>query len=312
MRVFIGHLAGLLAVACLACGSDVKCRTPTCPTPPLLTVSATRVTGNTELTAIGQTSQLTLEEVYSDGSTRDRSAEAVWSSTNATVATVARGAVTAVKFGSATIAANYLGRNYIATITATPAGTFVFDGRVREPGSGNLSGVRVVEQISFTDTRTGGFGSFQFAAIPAARFKIDLDGYEPVVREVTPAPGTIPRLVFLDVPLQRTVRLDAGLSSSLTIAPNDVSYSVEGDLCNPCKLIRVHSGGPGTLTLRLTWAGPAGALKLWANNQRNSTTGTSLTVAAPTGGGQSIVYVGWTLPADTGASQYVTFNLSVD
>ena len=308
MRVFLASFVGLLAVAGFACGSDNGSVTGPSPTPTLTSIG---LTGNIEPTAVGQTSQLTLQGVYTDGSTRDHSADATWSSNTPTVATVTRGLVTVQKFGTAGITAAYQGRSHFTVVTATPAGTFVFDGRVREPGAGNLSGIRVVEQISFTDTRTNGVG-FQFVAIPAARFKIDADGFEPVVYESSPAPGTTPRSVFVDIPLQRTVRLDAGHSASLTIAPNDVSYNVEGDLCNPCKLIRVFSGGPTTLTLRLTWTGPAGALKLWANNQRNSTTGTSLTVAAPTGGGQSIVYVGWTQPAGTGAGPYVTFTLSVD
>ena len=307
MRVFLASLVGLLAVAGFACGSDNGSVTGPSPTP---TQTAIRLTGNIDPTAVGQTSQLTLAGVYSDGSTRDHSADAIWSSNTPTVATVTRGLVTVQKFGTAGITAAYQGRSHFTLVTATPAGTFVFDGRVREPGSGDLSGVRVVEQISVTDTLTGGAG-FQFVAIPAARFKIDQNGYEPVVREITPAPGTTPRRFFVDIPLQRTVRLDTGHSTSQSIAPNDVSYSVEGDLCNPCKLIRVFSNGPTTLTLRLNWTGPAGALKLWANNQRNSTTGTSLTVSAPSGG-QSIVYVGWTQPAGAGSSQYVNFTLSAD
>ncbi len=285
MRLFLASLVGLLAAAGFACGSDSENGSVTGPQPvPVL--STTTLTGNTDLTAVGQTSQLTLGGAYSDSSTRDLSADSTWSSSNPAVATVTRGLVTVLKFGTAGITANYQGRSHSTTITATPAGTFIFTGRVREPGSGDMAGVRVVEQISFTDAQTNNAGSFEFVGLPAARFAIDRDGYEPIRHEVSPSPGTTPRRVFVDVPLQRMVRLDAGQSvSSLSIAPNDVSYSVEGDLCNPCKLIRVFSG-PTTLTHRLTWTGPAGALKLWANNQRHSSTGTSLTVAAPTGGGR--------------------------
>jgi hypothetical protein len=66
------------------------------------------------------------------------------------------------------------------------------------------------------------------------------------------------------------------------------------------------------LTLRLTWTGTAGVLKLWANDTRNSTTGSNITVNVPTNGGQSLVYVGWTLSPGQGANEYVSFNLSVD
>ena len=311
MRLSLGPPAALLALTAglVGCGSDSG--NVTGP-PPQAGVTRVSLTGNTDLNAVGQTSQLTLHGLYSDSSTKDVTADATWTSNTASVATVTGGLVTAVSLGLVTVTARFGGQTTTALVTITPAGTFVLDGRVREPGGGSMSNVRVVEQTSFTDTRTNGSGGFRFFAPSSARIRIELPDYETFEREVT-MPATPPRNVFLDAPVQRMVRINAGLSmDNLAIAPNDVSYTIGADLCNPCKLIRVISGGPATLTLRLAWTGAAGALKLWANGIRNSTTGSNITVNVPTTGGQSLVYVGWTLAAGLGAPQYVFFSFSVD
>ena len=309
MRRFPGSLAALLAlVGVIGCGSDSGSVTGPTPT---VALSSLQVVGNIDLTAIGQASQLTANGRYVDGSTKDVTADTAWASNATSVVTVSSGLITAVALGVATITARYGGRNTSSTVIVAPAGTFVLEGRAREPGGGSLSNVRVVEQTSFTDTRTDGSGNFRFFAPPSAHLRIELPDYEVFDRDA-PQPATS-RYMFLDAPMQRMVRINAGLSrSDLSIAPNDVSYTVGADLCNPCKLIRVISGGPTTLTLRLAWTGAAGALKLWANGNRNSTTGSNITVNVPTSGGQSLVYVGWTLPAGQGASQYVFLSFSVD
>jgi hypothetical protein len=312
MRVFLGPLAGILTASAIACGSDggADGNGTVPPTPAVL--SSIQISGNTELTAVGQTTQLSLTAGYTNGTNRDVTTEASWITQTPVVATVARGVVTAVGLGTATINATFGGFSAFAGVNVAPAGTFIVDGRAREPGGGNLANVRVVEQVSFTDTRTTFTGAFQFTARELARIRIELPDYEVFEREVRPDPPR--RSVFLDAPLQRTIRINSGLSrGDLYVAPNDVSYTIGGDLCDPCKLIRVSSAS-GALTLRLSWTvAPSGALKMWVNGTRNSTTGSSITVSAPTNGGQSLVYVGW-LPAvqPNSQSQYAFFSLSVD
>ena len=311
MRVSLVALAfvGLLSAGC---GSDSS--SVTGPTPAPATLTSLQLTGNTELTAVGQTSQLTLNGVYSDGSTRDLTAQSSWTSSTNTVATVtAGGLVTSVGLGFTNIAGRNGTRTVSVPVTVTPAGTFIIEGRVREPGSSGLPNVRVVEQIASIATQSDSGGSFRFGGLQsAARLVIDLPNYEFFRYEVE-KPTTPPRWVFVDAPLQRVVRINAGQTTGvLIIAPNDVSYGVGADLCNPCKLIRVISGGPGTLTLRLTWTGAPGGLHLWANDARYNSTSSSITADVPTGGGQSLIYVGWMRPAGDGAPQYTNFTLSVD
>ena len=308
-----GFLAPLALVAMLSggCGSD-RGSSVTGPTPaPAATLTSMQLTGNTELTAVGQTSQLTLNGMYSDGSTRNITAEAAWTSGAPAVATVAGGLVTSVGLGYVGITARVGSRSASIAVTVTPAGTFIIEGRVREPGSSGLPNVRVVEQIASIATQSDGSGIFRFGGLSsAARIVIDLPNYEFFRYEVQ-KPNAPPARVFIDAPLQRVVRINAGQSTAvLTIAPNDVSYDVGADHCNPCKLIRVISSDPGTLMLRLTWTGSPGALHLWANDARYDSASSSITANVPTGGGQSLVYVGW-LQAGS-APQYINFTLSVE
>jgi hypothetical protein len=308
MRCPIGALAAILALVSFGCGGDSA--TVAGPSTPPANLSSLQLTGNADLTAVGQTSQLKLTGVFSDSSTRDITTDATWSTSNAAVATVSAGLVTAVSFGTAIITARYLSRTSTISLTALPPGMFIVSGRVREPGAGGLANVRVVEQISNTSRQTDNGGSFQFIGLPAAHLRIDIPDYEPFDSNVNTQQGTN-RSLFVDAPMQRVIRVNAGQSrSGLVVAPNDMTYTVGADVCNPCKLIRVFSGGATTLTIRLTWQGLPGALKLWANGTRNSSTGSSMIVSVPTGGGDTLVYVGWLSPAPP--SDYAFFGVSVD
>lgn len=66
------------------------------------------------------TQQLTATVTYADGSTADVTADAEWSSSDDTVATVSEtGLVTAVAEGSATITATFMGLSDTSDITVT-------------------------------------------------------------------------------------------------------------------------------------------------------------------------------------------------
>jgi hypothetical protein len=96
----------------------------TTPTP--ATVTALQIAGLNNLTTVGQTSQLTLSEVFSDGSSQVLATTlATWSSSDTTIATVsASGVVTAVAIGTATITATANGVSATTVITvAVQTGT---------------------------------------------------------------------------------------------------------------------------------------------------------------------------------------------
>jgi hypothetical protein len=96
-------------------------------------------------------------------------------------------------------------------------------------------------------------GIFQLAALstPEARLGITKAEYEP--RELNATSST-----DVDAPIQRIVRLTAGDSiEPAPLAPNDLSYDVDGAKCEPCRMIRVSVPTSGDMQLELTWDVPA-------------------------------------------------------
>jgi trimeric autotransporter adhesin len=89
------------------------------PTP---TVSSISVTASATSLNVGQTQQLSVNEKLSDGSTRDGSGVASWSSANASVATVsASGLVTAMSPGMVTLSATVSGIVGSISLTVSPS-----------------------------------------------------------------------------------------------------------------------------------------------------------------------------------------------
>lgn len=312
MKSALGALFVVVAIGAVSCGDDG----PTAPAPssspsptatPQPIVTAVRVSGNGVMTAIGETSRLTAVATYTDGSSRDVTTEATWRSLSAQLFSVSAGVVTVVAFGAGDIQASLQSRTGSLRLTATPPGTHIYWGRAREPGFSTLSGVRVFETGSNRSVVSDQNG-FQLAAMPvAAMFKFEKDGYE--TTDVEPEEPRGP-LVFVDGPLQRIVRMSAGQTLSLQIAPHDVSFSVPSELCYPCKLVRVSTPGPGTLRLTASWQGTK-ALYLWVNGTRFASSGSSISAETSVSGGELPVYIGWNLPLTSGgASSYTSFSVT--
>jgi hypothetical protein len=147
-------------------------------------------------------------------------------------------------------------------VTATPPGTFVLAGRVREPGAGGLASVRVVDTTSGRSATTNSDGNFSLAELPSlqAHFTAEKDGYEPAEVDATQT--------NVDLPLQHVVRLTAGETAKPpALAPNDLSYTVGSNSCNPCRLIRVVVLQAGTVHVHVTWTVTASKLSLFAEGQ---------------------------------------------
>jgi hypothetical protein len=105
--------------------------------------------------------QLTATARFSDGTTTDVTTDAQWGSSNPSVITVtSSGVVTVVGFGVTGISARYSTQADGVEVRATPPGTFIVFGRVREPGAGGIPGVRVVERQSGHSTLTDDVGVF--------------------------------------------------------------------------------------------------------------------------------------------------------
>lgn len=100
---------------------------------------------------VGQQQQFTETEHYSDGSTKNVTASATWSSSNTTIATVSAGLSTGKAAGTVTITGVFSGKTASASLTVTSSGTNTtvvnFDNPVCPDGnngaafSGNYAGI---------------------------------------------------------------------------------------------------------------------------------------------------------------------------
>jgi hypothetical protein len=294
-----GFCAYFLVVASIltACSKNVTTPTPVPPGPAQLTRLS--VTGNSSLTAIGQTSQLTATATFSDGVVKDVSRDTNWVSNDPSVMVVSStGLVTAVRFGTSIIYAHYQYAQYQTqsgnlSVTATLPGTFAMTGSVKEPGQGPVAQLRVIDTVSAMSTQTESSGRYYLALLSASptHLRFEKDGYEPAELDATPGAATV------DVRVQQIIRLVAGETvTPPRLAPGDLTYLVgAGERCNSCRLIRVVVPVKGTLHLRLTWTEQCVVtLGLWVGGQHVVPSGTSSTevdadVAA--GAGEMIFYV---------------------
>jgi hypothetical protein len=288
-------VTSVLVLAGTACSDRSAAPTsPTAPTPaPGGYLVGIAIAGNLTLRSIGQTSQLTLTATYSDRATRDVSSEGQWTAANSEIASLsATGLLTAVAFGRTSVSGNFGGKTVGAVVTATPEGTFVIFGRVREPGQGGVQGATVMEKATGRSVSSDRLGFFSIGALPAADTRLSLsnDDYEP--REID-ASATME----VDAPMQRIVRITAGESvQPVPLAPNDLAYDVDGLRCRPCRLIRIIVPTTGDMELRLTWRArvrlslSAGGMS--AAGDAGSASG-FLTISTP---GELVVYVGSTGP----------------
>jgi hypothetical protein len=143
--------------------------------------------------AQGQTSQLTLEGTLSDGSKKDVTSTALWSSSNRNVVTVtAAGLAMAVDFGQASVqgssmAAAKSSPNFVMNVL--PEGTCILSERVTEGGNLPVADVRV-ETIGgpMTDraVMTDAAGSYAFNGVSGVvQVRPTKDGYQPATQTVT-------------------------------------------------------------------------------------------------------------------------------
>jgi len=286
--------AAILALTAAACGgsSDLAQPSAITATPSgSTTPSSLMVDGRKSLSAIGETSQLTAVVRWRDGSTRDVTSTARWSSQNTSVATVSpTGLATAIGFGAARIQVTFEGSNSEFQLSVTPAGTFAATGDVREPGQGTLTGVRVLEPISGRSTLTDQSGVYTLAALASRHLRFDKEGYESGDLEVSPDGVGYMRM-------QRIVRIAAGETVVIPkLTHMDVAYDVGPDRCSPCRLIRIIVPAAGTMHFDLTWEpNPGSDISLWAGGQRFAKDPNALHLSADAAvtAGENVVYVGY-------------------
>ena len=189
--------SSLIAVSLLvtlACGGDTlptatpKVGPTVSPTvvPSLISVSLS-VSPLVHTIPPGQTTRLIAMAAYSDGSTKDVTSLAAWTSSQMNVAIVSAGAVTGVTLGRTLIRVNFERLSTSLTIVVEPDGTFVLKGRVTEAGDVPVSGA-AVEVISGppTQVKTNGDGSYElFGVAGTFILRVSKTGYFDEKRTVT-------------------------------------------------------------------------------------------------------------------------------
>ena len=302
-------LVTVLAPIWTSCGSSKPSPVaPTMTSTPAATVARLLITGGVILTTISQSSQLTATATLSDNTTKDVTADGRWASNDVSVVTIsATGVLTVVGFGSTSVSFVYQTRVAGLTVTATPAGTFVIAGRVREPAQGGLANVRVVDTTTGRSTTTALFGDFSIAELPQlqAHLKVAQEGYEPAEIDATQT--------NVDLPIQRVVRVVAGETTKPDpLAPNDLMYIVGGTHCTDCRLIRVVVTQAGTVHVHVTWVGTGSRLSLFAEGQVAEGATGDLTADVPVNAPREVLmYLGAVPPNSVTAHTPFTFETSM-
>jgi Big-like domain-containing protein len=144
-RASIFAASFLLTLACN--GDKAPTTTPVAPVVPVVTSVGVSVSPVVQTIPPGQTAQLIATARYSDGSTKDVTSQATWTSSQGNVATVSAGAITGVSLGRTLIRVNFERWSASMTIVIEPNGTFILKGKVTEGGAVAVSGA-LVEVIS--------------------------------------------------------------------------------------------------------------------------------------------------------------------
>src|SRR5262245_16936218 len=289
----------LLVSTCVSCGDHPSAPTPTPPpapppTPAPPTATRLAITGNGQLTRLGETSQLTATATLSDNTTKDVTGNVTYMVNDPRVVNVsATGLLTGMQYGATYVQGQYQNRYASLTVTVTPAGTFVISGRVREPGRSGFPNAHVLDATSGRVVTTNSDGLFSIAELPAlhARFKVDETGFEPAEVEATST--------NVDIPVQQIVRLTAGETvKPHDLAPNDLAYTVDGKQCVDCRLIRVMVPQAGTVHVRVTWTNPGPNLSLFVEGQVVGSTAGELIADVPVNAPREVLmYLGAAPPS---------------
>lgn len=93
---------------------------------PVVTLQSLAIATPQPIIGIGQTDSLTVNGVYSDGTTKDLTSTAAWTSSDATIASVSSGAALGVASGSATVTVAMGTISAFTTITVEPVLSVTF------------------------------------------------------------------------------------------------------------------------------------------------------------------------------------------
>jgi carboxypeptidase family protein/Big-like domain-containing protein len=177
-RAWIALTLGAVA----SCGRNTS--NPMAHTAPTPAAAVLRITGNGALTAVGQTTQLSAQATFADGSTKDLTLTAHWTSMDDGIATVSPiGLVTAIDLGRTTIHANIDSPAAASAfaVTVLPEGTYILAGRVTTTSDFPLKdvSVEIVDgPMSGRTAITDAVGRYSFKGVTGVHeVRASKDGY---------------------------------------------------------------------------------------------------------------------------------------
>ena len=163
MRTFARSIAIVLVIALSACGDSAPPTTPS-PGPAPVTITSLRPTPEeVRFDGLGQTAQLSMTAVFSDGTTRDVTREVEWALFRPLIASIDGGLVTARAVGSTTFQATYQGRRSLVGLVsvAVPADRLVpVTGVVHDQYGRPIASVPVRNEITGLGALTDASGAF--------------------------------------------------------------------------------------------------------------------------------------------------------
>jgi len=158
-------------------------------TTPIAALRSLAIGGTLALHQPGDTGQLRVTATFSDGTTKDVTAEAAWSCQNCPgVVSVSAGLVTAVGHGSGEIGAAYRGLRQSTAVRVAPEGAFLVKGPVTDGGPNFYLHDARVEATSASgtySTTTGTSGWFTLPGAGLVTLRASKDGYDDAVVQVT-------------------------------------------------------------------------------------------------------------------------------
>jgi hypothetical protein len=171
-------MLGVLVVA--ACDSPTKPSTPYAPYPVSLTIA-----GTLSLTQPGDTGKLTATLTFSDQTSRDVTAEALWSSPLGVVAITA-GSVTAVRYGQDNVVARYQIVSATVPARVAPPGAFLIDGVVKSEMGVPLAHalVEFSSRCGTMNVETDDRGMYWLPADGDTTMRISMNNYIPQVKQL--------------------------------------------------------------------------------------------------------------------------------
>jgi hypothetical protein len=221
----------------VACGSDKQFQVtkytgptdPTAPTPVTIGpgVLSLSLQGPPQSIGPGETGQMRAIARLTDGSDKDVTADAQWTSSQTQVATVSAGVVTGQALGRVQIRAIYQGRSFGLTIVIKPAGTFILSGNITEPGPVMVGAatVAVTNGPSIQATATS-FGFYElFGVSGMVSLRVSKQGYLDQTTTVTVTQDQKLDLqirpITAPVTVAGTYRMTLTIPSSCTVVPDD-------------------------------------------------------------------------------------------